>query len=216
MNRRRLATIAIAVSVPMLIVGPDVIDLVRLDQHITESASAAEAEGGHWPRVSDACVACHGVNGGSMNQHYPSLAGQPPQYLVQQLREFSSGSRVHPVMNAMARALNEAEIDAVAQHFARQPARENSSFEPDDRLRKQGEHLVSNGGCAACHGEHLSGRAPFPRLAGQGYDYLLKQLHGYAEGTRKDPGKTMNQLAAALTPGERMAVATFLASHPVP
>ena len=43
--------------------------------------------------------------------------------------------------------------------------------------------------CAACHGP--DGNAPtgpdFPRLAGQHYDYLLKALHDYKSGARKNP-----------------------------
>lgn len=43
--------------------------------------------------------------------------------------------------------------------------------------------------CAACHG--TDGNAPigpdFPRIAGQHYDYLLKALHDYKSGARKNP-----------------------------
>jgi cytochrome c553 len=43
--------------------------------------------------------------------------------------------------------------------------------------------------CAACHGPN--GNQPmtpdFPRLAGQHPDYLLKALHDYKSGARKNP-----------------------------
>jgi YVTN family beta-propeller protein len=42
--------------------------------------------------------------------------------------------------------------------------------------------------CTACHG--LTGTSPseaYPNLAGQGYSYIVKQLKGFHEGTRKDP-----------------------------
>ncbi len=42
--------------------------------------------------------------------------------------------------------------------------------------------------CAACHGaDGNSASADFPRLAGQHYDYLLKALHDYKSGARKNP-----------------------------
>src|SRR2546430_16198892 len=41
--------------------------------------------------------------------------------------------------------------------------------------------------CAACHGpDGNSATGDFPRLAGQHYDYLLKALHDYKSGKRKN------------------------------
>jgi cytochrome c553 len=41
--------------------------------------------------------------------------------------------------------------------------------------------------CAACHGaDGNSAAADFPRLAGQHYDYLVKALHDYKTGARKN------------------------------
>jgi cytochrome c553 len=215
MKKRVLAAFGVALALAAFLVGPDLLDLYRLEQHIIVSAQADEANGGAWPRVSDACVACHGLNGNSLNQHYPSLAGQPAPYLVEQLRNFVTGERVHPIMNAMARSLTEADIATVAEHFSRQAFAENRFFAPDTMLQQEGERLVAAGGCGACHGAGLLGRDPVPRLAGQGYDYLLVQLDGFATGARRDPGNTMNQLASAWTPHDRRAIAAFLAGHPV-
>ena len=42
--------------------------------------------------------------------------------------------------------------------------------------------------CAACHGPDGNSQTPdFPRLAGQHYDYLVKALHDYKTGERKNP-----------------------------
>ena len=41
--------------------------------------------------------------------------------------------------------------------------------------------------CAACHGpEGNSATGDFPRLAGQHYDYLVKAMHDYKVGKRKN------------------------------
>lgn len=41
--------------------------------------------------------------------------------------------------------------------------------------------------CAACHGaDGNSATGDFPRLAGQHYDYLVKALHDYKSGKRKN------------------------------
>ena len=39
------------------------------------------------------CSACHGADGNSSNGEYPSLAGQVPGYIAQQLLNFKSGIR---------------------------------------------------------------------------------------------------------------------------
>ena len=42
--------------------------------------------------------------------------------------------------------------------------------------------------CAACHGaDGNSATGDFPKLAGQHYDYLLKSLKEYKNGSRKNP-----------------------------
>ena len=215
MRKKVLMVLGVVAVLATVTVGPDLLDLYRLQQYLTSSAHAYEANGGPWPHVSDACAPCHGVNGNSVHQAYPVLAGQQSVYLTEQLQDFASGQRVNPIMNAMARSLKEGEISSLAEYFSRQRASANRFFEPDDKLRQKGRQIVAAGGCAACHGEGLMGREQFPRLAGQGYDYLLKQLDGFADSTRRDPNNTMNQLASAWSPDDRQAIATFLASHPV-
>jgi cytochrome c553 len=76
----------------------------------------------------------------------------------------------------------------------------------------EGEQLVKGGTCTAYHGARLTGQAQFPRLAGQGYDYLIAQLDAFAAGTRIESTGTMKRVAEAMTSREREAVATYLAS----
>jgi cytochrome c553 len=56
--------------------------------------------------------------------------------------------------------------------------------------------------CGACHGADGNSAAPFPKLAGQGEKYLIKQLRDIRDGTRQVPtmvgqldGKTDQDLA---------------------
>jgi cytochrome c553 len=67
------------------------------------------------------CANCHGTNGiakGAM----PSLAGQKREYIVEQMRAFRDGKRPATVMHQLSKGYTDAQIDAVADHFARQPA----------------------------------------------------------------------------------------------
>lgn len=48
------------------------------------------------------CGSCHGATGKSAIPTYPHLAGQNAAYTVKQLKDFQSGVRKDPSMNAMA------------------------------------------------------------------------------------------------------------------
>ncbi|MFM0557285.1 c-type cytochrome [Paraburkholderia sediminicola] len=211
---KKLILLAIAGIVVLLLVvfGSGLFDLYRLQQYVTASAEAYQADGGAWPHVTDVCMGCHGVKGNSLNQGYPSLAAQPAPYVAAQLHNFASGQRANPAMGPLAMALSEAEIKLLSDHFSKQTASENRFFEPDSRLRARGEQLVAGGSCVACHGARLIGHDQFPRLAGQGYDYILEQLNAFAAGARTESSGTMKSIATAMSTEDREAIANYLAS----
>ncbi|ERI53111.1 hypothetical protein N878_00635 [Pseudomonas sp. EGD-AK9] len=214
MKKLILLGVVAVVAVLLAVYGRDGLDLYRLITHIETSSEASEADGGAWPRLTDACIGCHGVQGHSQHQGYPALAGQPAPYLAAQLKRFASGERANPNMAPLAMSLTEAEIEQLSAYFAKQLPAANRSFKPDAALREQGEKLAANGGCAACHGEGLMGHEQFPRLAGQGHDYLLAQLDAFAQGGRQDPTGAMTAIAATLSEGDRQALAHYLAALP--
>ncbi len=213
MKKRILLGVAGAIVAGLLAYfGPDLVGLYRLDRYVSASAAAYEANSGPWPHVSDVCIGCHGVKGNSLHQGYPSLAGQPAPYVAAQLHKFASGERPNPTMGPLAMTMSETEINHLADHFARQPVVDNRYFMPDAVMREKGRQLVTTGNCAACHGGQLMGRDQFPRLAGQGYDYLLAQFDAFADGARSDPTGMMKRIATAASTQDRMAMATYLAS----
>jgi len=69
------------------------------------------------------CAACHGGDGISSVPLYPNLAGQKPEYLAKQLRDFKAGRRDDIVMRPMAEPLDDKAIDALSKHFGAMPAR---------------------------------------------------------------------------------------------
>jgi len=67
------------------------------------------------------CAGCHGSNGKAMIPTYPNLAGQNQQYLVSALKAYKSKKRnggQAVVMQGMAGALSEVDIDNLAAYFA--------------------------------------------------------------------------------------------------
>jgi cytochrome c553 len=67
---------------------------------------------------AQACSVCHGPLGVSNTPDAPHLAGQPRIYLVEQLKQFRSGTRRHEVMNVIAKPLSDADIGDLAEWFA--------------------------------------------------------------------------------------------------
>lgn len=94
---------------------------------IAPALQAADIEAGK-AKVAEVCSACHGMNGVSVGDNIPNLAGQHAAYLESQLNAYKSGLRkgpgpAHPaaIMNAMASQLSTAQIADVAAYFASLP-----------------------------------------------------------------------------------------------
>ncbi len=69
---------------------------------------------------SQACQACHGVDGNADNPIYPRLAGQYETYLLQALRDYKSGARKNPIMAGMVAALSDEDMKDLAAYYASQ------------------------------------------------------------------------------------------------
>lgn len=172
-------------------------------------------------RAVHVCAACHGEGGRSTRVlSVPSLAGQMPQYLVAQLKDFRAQTRaesdIQAYMWGVSALLDDAMIDGLAEYFA---AETPASGRPGDaKLVAEGRKIFDRGissrgvrACAGCHGHDAEGASVFPRLAGQNADYVLRELNVF--GTRLRPhGVLMKNETANLTSGEKRAVAEYLQS----
>lgn len=72
--------------------------------------------------LAASCALCHGTNGSNAGG-LPNLAGQPRDYIAQQLRDFRDGKRPATIMHQIAKGYTEPQIDSLAQYFAAQKAR---------------------------------------------------------------------------------------------
>lgn len=69
------------------------------------------------------CAQCHGTDGRALpGADVPGLAGQPANYLVEQMKAFRSGSRPSSVMQQLAKGFSDAQVDQLARYFAGQAA----------------------------------------------------------------------------------------------
>ena len=162
------------------------------------------------------CVACHAADGNSAIPANPKLAGQHPEYLAKQLREYKSGKRANAIMAGFAATLSEQQMLDIAHWLATQPPK--PGFATDAELAAQGERIYRGGiadrqiaSCAGCHGPAGAGiPAQFPRLAGQHAEYTKTQLSAFRSGARAN-NSVMNMVAAKLNDKEIEALAQYLA-----
>lgn len=169
-----------------------------------------------------ACVTCHGVDGsGNAQLGYPALAQLPQAYLAKQIADFKSGTRSHPVMTPIAKAMSAKDAESAARYYAGLAFPKIQATAMDPAVMARGENLAVNGAwernipaCFKCHVEGGLGVAPtFPRLAGQHATYTVNQLQAWKTGTRSnDPLKLMKSVADNLSNDDITAVANYLAT----
>jgi cytochrome c553 len=188
------------------------------------------------------CAGCHGEDGNSAMPGFPKLAGQHKGYLVKQLQAFKNGSRISPMMGALAAGLDDQSIEEIADYYAANKISANpapalpASDEDDDapaktpeqkkadveKLIQAGGNLYRNGdlntavsACIACHGPFGEGNKPaaFPSLHSQHADYLIKTLTDFKNGSRtKNRENMMNMIAGKMTNEEIKAVSYYISS----
>jgi cytochrome c553 len=87
---------------------------------------ATLATRGRWADKLPACEQCHGPGGRGVGPDFPPLAGQSASYLANQLTAWKTGARPPGplgLMAVVAKKLSEADLRAVADHYASLPAK---------------------------------------------------------------------------------------------
>lgn len=174
--------------------------------------------------ISATCAACHGADGNSAVPANPKLAGQHPNYLLKQLKEFKlamtsqgKSGRNNAVMGGMVMPLSEKDMADLAAYYASQDATPGTTPEAAIALGKQ----IYNAGlpdrgvaaCIACHGPRGNGTVSsgFPKISGQHADYLKGQLEMFRSGQRNnDLNGMMRAVSAKLSDAEILAVSQYL------
>ena len=159
-------------------------------------AAAQDIEAG---RVkSQVCAACHGVDGNSMVGTFPNLAGQSWRYIYIQLKDYKEGRRTHEIMTPMALPLSRQDMIDIGNYFAAQVAKP-SSFQADPEKIKLGIAKANETLCAMCHLGAFAGQNEIPKVAGQQYDYVVKQLKDFKARTRTNDAGNMTSVAQTLS-----------------
>ena len=167
-------------------------------------------------KVQEVCVACHGETGVSIAPEYPHLAGQSGAAIYKQLHDYRSGSRTHPLMTDLAKALEESVIADLAAYYAGQPQRNPNPVTLAEapaaivQLVELGDPQRNIPPCASCHRAGSGGPIETPVLAEQRKEYIVQQLQLYASGQRRnDVYARMRTIAGKLTSSEIEGLAAY-------
>lgn len=175
------------------------------------------------------CQECHGHDGNANDIEdgignigkFPRLAGQLPEYLQKQLRDFRSGARQNDTMLIMARSVSDADMADIAAYFASQKllGDQVAADLAGHRLFVEGDATRGIPACISCHGDKGQGKRvgdlTIPRIAGQHQRYLAKQLTEWKRDERRNSvGHVMNEIARKLTDSDIEHLAAHLASMP--
>jgi len=174
--------------------------------------------------ASQVCAACHGADGNSPSPVNPTLAGQTPEYLEKQLKNFKAepgkkAERENPVMAGMVATLaTPDDVRNVAAYYASQTPKGGASKSKElvflgQKLYRGGNPATGLPACAGCHGPAGAGvPAQYPRLAGQHADYTTAQLKSFHDGQRaNDTNRMMRAVAGKMTEAEMRAVSDYIA-----
>jgi cytochrome c553 len=159
------------------------------------------------------CFACHGEDGNSVQPAIPSLAAQPPLYVFYQLIQFREERRKDPLMSPFAAKLTDQDMKDIAAYFSALPARV-PDHAPDPAQIEAGKAIAARNHCDSCHASKYEGQKHIGRLAGQHYEYLVKQLRGFKTGARPDIDGSMASAAQPLNDADILAMAAYLSKLP--
>jgi cytochrome c553 len=144
------------------------------------------------------CAVCHLENGaGRPDGTFPQLAGQHAEVITKQLVDIRSGRRANPLMQPYAERLADGQAIAdVALYVSALPIPAEHGVGPATDLA-HGADLYARD-CARCHGARGEGDGPrlVPRLAGQHYLYLLRQIRDIGASRRHNAHPEMIELVA--------------------
>jgi cytochrome c553 len=178
--------------------------------------AAGDAEAGK--AKSTVCGACHGMDGNSLIPNYPSLAGQVPGYVADQLQRFKSGERSSPEMIGQVVLLEEQDMADLDAYYASLAPRAATISADDEALALDGEKIYKGGfadrdiaACMSCHGPSGHGiPRRYPRVSAQQREYLKTQLLTFKKGDRTGYMDIMSDVAFSLSEDQIEALAVYM------
>jgi cytochrome c553 len=168
----------------------------------------------HGEQLFKSCAACHGTDGAGVSEGIvPAIAGQHYGVIARELVDYRHDKRWDVRMEHHADDHNLGDtqdlVDVAGYISSLTPTRTDGIG--DGEYVSYGSRTYARS-CASCHGAAAEGsdRLGYPRLAGQHYQYLLRQIHDAVEGRRPNFPQEHVRLLRHYQRQEFMGIADYL------
>jgi len=186
------------------------VGLLTLAAALAAQAQPQPQSGDAVPAKAAVCAACHGADGGKPIQaDYPILAGQTARYMYLELRDFQEGRRKNDLMTPIVAGMTRDEMRELSEYFARQKP-PPQTFAPDAAKASLGKAKADETLCVMCHLTAFAGQNEVPRVAGQNFPYIVKQLADFKARTRTNDAGSMTSVASTLNAQDIENLAHYL------
>ena len=170
----------------------------------------------------EVCGACHLPSGaGRPDGTFPQLAGQHATVLIKQMADIRAGLRDNPTMYPFAKELTDAQelanVSAYIQGLC--IPLDHGKYEGKDAAAQiaAGKDLYEKQ-CTECHGKNGQGEAAkfYPVIAGQHYQYLLRQMTEIRDGKRRNANPDMVKIIKKYSDADLVAISAYQSSLEMP
>ncbi len=188
---------------PLSYAGEEVAEAIKLTPNIENGKKTYEL-----------CASCHDASGwGKVDGSFPVIAGQHRSVIIKQLIDIRARNRENPTMfpfsgnDVIGGTQGLADIAA----YVSQLPKTTNIGKGDGKQLSKGEALFKEK-CVTCHGKTGQGDSDsfFPRIQGQHYSYLLRQLQWIRDGRRKNANPAMLALIKNLDDKSLNAIADYV------
>ncbi len=179
-----------------------------------EAALKLKANLEHGKAIYRNCALCHSPEGwGNPSGRFPQIAGQHQKVIIKQLADIRAKNRDNPTMYPFSRStyLKDAQAMAnVAAYVSALPMVPNNALGRGDDLEKGKKIYEDN--CTKCHGSNGEGsdKDYYPRIQGQHYQYILRQMQWIKSGKRRNADTKMVKQINAFSEIDLKAVADYV------
>jgi len=165
-------------------------------------------------RLFETCAACHGTHGGGASDGtVPAIAAQHFRVIARELIAFRHDKRSDLRMRHFTDQRHlptPQDVANLASYVSAMPPTQAPDV-GDGAAVEHGAAVYARL-CASCHGSAAQGndRLGYPRLAGQHYAYLLRQMHDAVEGRRPNFSREHIRLLERFESADFLGVSDYL------
>ncbi|WP_186406144.1 c-type cytochrome [Candidatus Accumulibacter aalborgensis] len=168
------------------------------------------------------CRSCHLPSAGGLSDgSIPQLAGQHSSVLIKQMADIRVGLRDNPTMYPFAAVLTDPQdlADLAAYLEGLCIPLDHGQYDAHDAVRQvaKGRDLYEKE-CRVCHGPGGEGSRHkiYPVIAGQHYQYLLRQMTEIRDGKRRNANPEMVRIISKYSDDQLLAISAYQASLMMP